>query len=312
MSPITRIGIVGVGKIARDQHIPSITSNPAFRLVAGVSRHAKIEGIANFTSIEQMLASNIEVDAVAICTPPQTHYETGRKALLAGKHVLMEKPPCTSLAQFSHLAELAARGRLCLYQTWHSQHALGVAPAKAALGSRRLRSAHVVWKEDVRHWHPGQTWIWQAGGFGVLDPGINAISILTRLIDAPMFPEQATLFVPSNCETPISADIKLRTADGAEIHMELDFLHTGTQTWDIELKTDTETIKLSAGGGVLTIGDRPVPAEAGALHSEYVSIYHRFAELLAARTSEADVRPLNLVADIFLNGKQVRVDPFIE
>ena len=31
-------------------------------------------------------------------------------------------------------------------------------------------------------WHPGQEWIWQAGGFGVFDPGINALSIVTRIL----------------------------------------------------------------------------------------------------------------------------------
>ena len=40
----------------------------------------------------------------------------------------------------------------------------------------------VTWKEDVRHWHPGQQWIWEAGGFGVFDPGINALSIVTKIM----------------------------------------------------------------------------------------------------------------------------------
>ena len=43
------------------------------------------------------------------------------------------------------------------------------------------------WKEDVTHWHPGQKWIWQAGGLGVFDPGINGLSILTRIMPHGIF-----------------------------------------------------------------------------------------------------------------------------
>ncbi len=47
-----------------------------------------------------MLAQAPDLDAVAICTPPQAHYEAAKLALAQGKHVLLEKPPCTSLTQF--------------------------------------------------------------------------------------------------------------------------------------------------------------------------------------------------------------------
>jgi predicted dehydrogenase len=309
MRPI-RTGIVGVGKIARDQHIPSIAANPAFKFAAASSRHAQAEGVPNFHSLEQMLSAVPELDAVSICTPPQTHYDAARMALHGGKHVLMEKPPCTSLLQLVHLAELAASRKLTFYQAWHSQHARGVAPARQRLAQRKLKGARVTWKEDVRVWHPGQAWIWEAGGFGVLDPGINALSILTTLIDEPIFAQAATLFVPSNCETPIAAQIRLVCDSGAPIDVELDFRHTGTQTWDIDLDTDAGPLKLSAGGGELTVGDVPVPHDPGKLHGEYESIYRRFAELVAHRTSEVDVRPMQLVADIFLVARRVVVEPF--
>ena len=309
MRPI-RVGIVGVGKIARDQHIPSIAANPAFQFAAASSRHAKAEGVRNFLSLQEMLAEVPDLDAISICTPPQTHYETARLALESGKHVLLEKPPCTSLSQLIHLEQLAAAKGLSLYQTWHSQHAYGVLPAAEQLQHRRLTGASVVWKEDVRIWHPGQTWIWEAGGFGVLDPGINALSILTRLIPEPIFADAATLYVPANCETPIAAQISLLCAGGTHIAVDLDFRHTGTQTWDIDFQTDSGPLKLSAGGGQLTVGNVRVPHDAGKLHSEYVSIYQRFAELVAQRRSEVDARPMQLVADIFLVGKRIIVEPF--
>ena len=307
-----RIGIVGVGKIARDQHLPCIAANPAFALVAGASRHAQLPGIANFRTLEQMLDGVPELDAIAICTPPQLHFDAAKLALERGKHVLMEKPPCASLTQLGHLKQLAGAAQRTLYQTWHSQHAPAVAPAGRLLEVRRLRRVRVTWKEDVLKWHPGQTWIWQAGGFGVFDPGINALSILTRLIAEPIFPRSALLLVPANLEAPIAAELDLLTVGGVEIGVSLDFRHTGPQTWDIDFETDQGPFKLSAGGGVLTVDGEPARGEAGELHGEYISIYRAFAQLIAAGRSEVDARPLELVADIFLTGRQVAVAPFEE
>lgn len=311
MRPI-RLGIVGVGKIARDQHIPSILANPDYVFAAASSLHSKADGVPNFPSIEEMLSRVKDLDAIAICTPPQAHYLAAKAALQSGKHVLLEKPPCASLSQLSHLIDLAAAENLSLYQTWHSQHARAVAPGLQLLRGRRLRSVLVTWKEDVRIWHPGQNWIWQAGGFGVLDPGINALSILTYLIAEPIFPESSVLYIPKNCETPIAASICLRCDSGTAIQMELDFRHCGAQTWDIDFQTDEGPVKLAGGGSELTVDGTPLRPDTGKWCGEYASIYKRFADLVTSRRSEVDVRPMQLVADIFLVGKRVMVGPFLD
>lgn len=305
-----RIGLVGVGKIARDQHIPSIVGNADFALAAVASRHGHVDGVPNYPDIETMLDSQPELEAIAICTPPQVHYEAARLALSRGKHVLLEKPPCASVLQLDNLVRLAGAVGRTFYQTWHSQHAHGVAPAARLMRERVLRRAHVTWKEDVRQWHPGQTWIWQAGGFGVFDPAINAFSILTTLFPEPIFPQSATLYVPSNCESPIAADVEFVTDSRAKISAALDFRHTGTQTWDIDIETDQGPLKLSAGGAKLTVGSDAVPLEAGALESEYEAIYRRFAILIARGQSDVDARPLQLVADIFMVAQRTAVEPF--
>ena len=217
------------------------------------------------------------------------------------------------MAQLDHLVRLARQADRTLYQTWHSQHAHGVAPAARLMQTRELRGIHVTWKEDVRQWHPGQTWIWKAGGFGVFDPGINALSILTKLIPGAIFPRSAVLYVPSNCEAPIAADLELATSEGAAIHAAFDFRHTGEQTWDIDVETSEGPLKLSAGGGILSVGDSEVPRDPGALDSEYPdAIYRDFAALIAEGRSDVDGRPLQLVADIFLTARYVAVEPFEE
>ena len=309
MQPI-RMGIVGVGKIARDQHIPRIAADPAFELVATASRHASLEGVANFSSLEAMLAGAPHLDAVAICTPPQTHYDMARQVLNVGRHVLMEKPPCASIMQLEHLVQLAREAGCSLYQTWHSQHARAVDPARMLLQKRRTRRVHITWKEDVLRWHPGQTWLWEPGGFGVFDPGMNALSILTRLIPEAVFPRSVRLFVPRNCSAPIAAELELMSASGIEISAEFDFRETGPQRWNIDIDTDEGTLRLTAGGGLLTVGEEPISADAGSLAAEYEAIYRRFAELVARKESDVDARPLQLVADIFLVARQIPVEAF--
>jgi len=55
-----------------------------------------------------------DIDAVVLATPIKTHYELAKKALLAGKHVLVEKPLATSRAEVLELMEIAAQKNLVL------------------------------------------------------------------------------------------------------------------------------------------------------------------------------------------------------
>ena len=181
MSPIN-LAIVGVGKIVRDQHLPSIAKNPDFDLVATASRHGTVDGVQSFTTIEAMLEAVPSIDAVSLCMPPQYRYDAAYKALSAGKHVFLEKPPGATLSEVADLGDLATKKGVSLFASWHSRYAAAVEAAKTFLASTSIKSVHVIWKEDVRHWHPNQDWIWQAGGLGVFDPGINALSIVTHIL----------------------------------------------------------------------------------------------------------------------------------
>jgi predicted dehydrogenase len=65
------------------------------------------------TSFEEMLADP-ELDAVAIATPVVTHYELAKQALIAGKHVFVEKPQAQSSAEAEELVALAEQSGLVL------------------------------------------------------------------------------------------------------------------------------------------------------------------------------------------------------
>ena len=70
-------------------------------------------GVHTCADFDEMLADPT-VDAVSIATPPSTHYPLVRKALEAGKHVLVEKPLATTAAHAQELVELADRSGLVL------------------------------------------------------------------------------------------------------------------------------------------------------------------------------------------------------
>lgn len=298
-----KLGLVGIGKIARDQHIPALAADPRFELVATASRNASVDGVASFTSVEAMLAAVPELDAISICTPPNAHFDAALAALRAGKHVMLEKPPAATTRQITLLQAEAARHGRTLFQTWHSRFAAGVDAARDWARTRTLTGGNIIWKEDVHHWHPGQQWIFDAGGLGVFDPGINALSVLTEVLAEEVVVSKALLEFPANQQAPIAAQLDLRTESGVVVNAEFDFRQKGEQTWDIELVSTAGRLRLSHGGGALEIDGQPIGADE-ALAGEYPRLYARFAEMVAAGRSEVDWRPFQLVADAFLIGER--------
>ena len=315
MAAPIKIGVVGIGKIARDEHLPVLALNPDFQLAAVASRHACVADVPSYPSVEAMLAAHPELDAVAFCTPPQDRHAQAALALRAGKHVLLEKPPGATLAEVEDLRSLADAQGLSLFATWHSRFAPSVEPARAWLATRKVKSVRIEWREDVRHWHPGQAWIWEAGGLGVFDPGVNALSIATHILP-PFFLAEGELRFPENRDAPISAELNFATSDGAPIIASFDWLQTGPQTWDIRVETDDGVLILSKGGSEMRVegqsaaGQGAVAAAVVDLHAEYAGIYRRFATLVREGRCDVDISPFRHVADAFLRGRRVQVERF--
>jgi D-galactose 1-dehydrogenase len=305
-SPI-KLAIVGVGKIVYDQHLPAITANADYALVATASRNNTIDNVPSFPTIEAMLAADPSIEAVSLCMPPQYRYAAARKALAAGKHVFLEKPPGATLSEVADLEAYAAAQGVSLFASWHSRYAPGVQPAKAHLAVDKPTAMHVIWKEDVRQWHPNQDWIWQAGGLGVFDPGINALSIVTEILPSAVFLTQAALEFPENRDAPIAADLRFQDADGVKVHAEFDWRQTGKQSWDIIVTTARGEVRLADGGSRLWIDGAEQTLEKEA---EYPSLYQRFAAIIRAGKSDVDVAPLRHVADAFMLGQRKVVEAF--
>ena len=300
-----KLALVGIGKIALDQHVPALNASPDWELAATASRAGRVPGIEAFTDIEDLLAAHPDIGVVSLALPPVPRFAAAETALRARRHVMLEKPPGASLAEVQALEALALAHGLTLFTTWHSREAKAVAAAKAWLSDKTIRSGHISWREDVRKWHPGQEWIFEAGGMGVFDPGINALSILTEILPMPVHLTGAELDFPSNRQAPIAA--RLRFAQG--ITADFDFRQEGPQSWDMEFVTDAGTLALRMGGNLLEIDGQPAGGE-NSIMGEYPALYARMAQLIAQGASEVDLRPMVLVADAFTLGQRQTVDAF--
>lgn len=302
------LGLVGIGKIAREQHLPTLCGPCAglFSLAATASRKVVIDGVPGFGDTAAMMAAVPGLKALSICTPPAGREAVVAQAIAAGCHVMIEKPPAATLGTLAALAQEARRAGVTLFASWHSREAAAVGAAREWLAGRRVDAARVHWLEDIRVWHPGQDWILDAGGFGVFDPGINAFSILTALLSEPVAIDRAVLSRPAGRQAPIAARVSGRSGDIA-IDVALDFLHPGEPRWDIEFECGGSVLRLSRGGHSISIDGAEMHVPAA---SEYEGLYRRFAELIVNGTSDVDVAPLRMVADAMLVGQWQEAPPF--
>ena len=211
-----KIGIIGLGKIAQDQHIPVIKGNPAFELVAVASQRGLTRRRRGARGARLPPASRV---AGGRCRR-HLHAAADAPSRSRGKR----SPPASTCCWRSRRRRRPA--------SWSTSAAL---PQRAAgrssppgtrnitgrstrprrwLAGQTVRRLRIAWKEDVRKWHPGQRWIWQAGGFGVFDPGINALSIMTKDPARAGLRAARRAAVPGEPDAPIAADIEFGVGNG--------------------------------------------------------------------------------------------------
>jgi len=303
-----RIALIGFGKIAEDEHLSAIAASSDFELAAIVS-HNRPDNVTVpvFSGIGDMFAHLPGgIDAVAICTPPVPRFAIAREAIAAGIPVLFEKPPTANLGELDLLIELARVCDVPIFTAWHSQYAGAVRAAAQALKGEAVASLSMLWREDVRKYHPGQQWIWQAGGFGVFDPAINGFSILTNILDEPLLVNRASMLFPANRQTPISAEVIFH---GENRKAQLDWRGDDEEQWTIHIETASgKSVRLLEGGAQLAIDGVPQSLPS---RSEYHSIYEDFYDVVDRRCSKIDREPLRIVADCFLAAERRVGDDFV-
>jgi len=301
------LGLIGIGKIAHDQHLPAIASEGRFNLVAKASRDRDAHSDVEYASLSELLEGAPHVAAISLASPPQGRAALAYQALQAGKHVMLEKPPCATLSEARAIEALARQQSLALFASWHSREAAGVAAAREWLADKQVATVQIWWREDVRVWHPGQEWIFANGGMGVFDPAINALSILTDILPGSVSVRAAELEVPANRQSPIRAEVAMLYDLAAPVIARFDFLFEGAPEWTIKIHTDHGILQLDEGGARLAIDGRCY--EAGE-NREYRRLYRKFADLIETRAIDFDLRPLELVADAMLVGERRTTQPF--
>lgn len=146
--PPVRIGVMGCAAIARRSVIPAIQSLPLFHL-AGVASRSPEKGrefAARFrcpyAGDYAALLERDDVDAIYMPLPTGLHLEWGRRALLAGKHLLAEKSLAVSLQEAGTLVRLAREHRLVMMENYmfqyHAQQEAVRQLAREHLGLLRL------------------------------------------------------------------------------------------------------------------------------------------------------------------------------
>lgn len=113
-----RTGLAAYGMSGQVFHAPFISTNPHFELTAVAERskelsRAKYPHVRIVRSFDELIGID-ELDLIVVNTPDSTHYDYARRALLAGKHVVVEKPFTTTAEEGEALIALAAEKGLTL------------------------------------------------------------------------------------------------------------------------------------------------------------------------------------------------------
>ena len=188
-------GVIGAGGIADRRTIPGMMLAENAELVAVMdvciehtkSLAQKYGAKYAYDCADQLLA-NDEIEAVYIASPVVAHYEQGKKAALAGKHILIEKPVALTLAEGQELVNLCKEKNLLFasgfMMRFHPYHVKARELVEAGvLGSIvSVRAQLTCWYPDM----PG-TWrqtMSQAGGGSLMDMGVHCIDILQYIMDS--------------------------------------------------------------------------------------------------------------------------------
>ncbi len=223
-----RIGIMGAGAIARD-HVQAFAGIPGVEVAHVVDRHperaealARVAGDATSgTDFEAMLADD-SIDAVDICTSPDSHAALTIAAADAGKAIHLEKPVALHLREVDSMLDAVERagvpfmvGQTTRFQPVHLE--LADAIASGTVGAPKAFHATFY----AGHLWPGGWRAWQLDaarcGGHIVHNGIHAIDLATWLMGSTpvrVFARAITTFAPG-MQTPDTFHVTLRFDNGA-------------------------------------------------------------------------------------------------
>jgi predicted dehydrogenase len=188
-----RVAIVGCGGIAH-QHARAYAESGRAELVGLVDiiperAEAYVDSYGGRTYLDvASLMSEARPDLVSIVTPPGAHAELAAEVLRTGASVLIEKPPCPTLAEFDVIAEAEEAGGGKAYVVFQHRHGSGARRAAELLGSGALGRPQVavcetLWFRPDSYFDPDWRGTWTGEGGGpTLGHGIHQIDLLLHLL----------------------------------------------------------------------------------------------------------------------------------
>lgn len=295
-----RIALIGArGAIAANQHLPTLEDSSQFTLAATVDLSRTdpvVSGVPHYQILEALLRSEPDITAVSVATPTSTHYPIVRKLLLAGKDVLVEKPPTVSVRELQDLRKIAKENDRVLVTGFHTKHNPAVSLAKRMLASETIIGGSIDWLECFAHYHPGQAFCWKKGGAGVFDPGINALAVLVEVLDQEqVWVSQAHFEYPHEAEEPGRVNMTLALPENrGNITVRFDWLRDAREEdrWDVSLHTKSGKHFLIEGVRTLKVDGSTVLSTSDI---EYPSMYAHFHECLASRVSSVSTKEMRLI-----------------
>lgn len=192
MSPAVRIGIVGCGNVLQVGYLPllhQLRYRGLAEVVMACDRREEAfqatlgaYGVERFTTDYRALVESPDVDLVLVLTSMPMHAPVSRAALLAGKHVLVEKPLGVTLQEAAELVELARHSRGYLVPAPF----VVLSPTYQTM-ARRIRQGDIgrVLLARARYGWAGPwwgKWFYQKGGGAIFDLAVYNITSLTGLI----------------------------------------------------------------------------------------------------------------------------------
>ena len=217
-----KIGILGTADIALRRFLPALQKSNLFTFAGIASRN--IEKTKTF--IEQFggqayqgydaLLEDREIDAVYLPLPPALHYEWGKKALLAGKNVFMEKPFCANFVETEELLEIAEQRELAVHENYMFLYHRQLDKIKellldGSLGQIRLLRISFGFPKRGEHdfrYHK------DLGGGAILDCGGYPVRLALELLGDTACMKQARLCRPENYEVDLFGCATLENKDG--------------------------------------------------------------------------------------------------
>lgn len=213
-----RVAVIGCGLVAQRSHLPAYVAAPEAELAAVVSGHRETAetvaaqfGHPRVHGSWQEAVADPDVDAIDICTPNSLHAPIAIAAARAGKHVIVEKPMATTLADADAMVGAAREAGVTLMVAHNLRfvpiyQAIQKAMAEGTIGAPFSARGIFMHAGPEEFWGATSSWFWQeqdAGGGSLLDMGIHMIDLLRWIIGRPVLEVTA---MTSRVSRPTFAD----------------------------------------------------------------------------------------------------------